>query len=69
MVERDSENLVRAEGRVVAMHAAFAKHPNPTPAQIEEGLAGNICRCGTYQQMRDAIASLCGKGESKKREG
>jgi xanthine dehydrogenase YagT iron-sulfur-binding subunit len=52
-------------GFVVAMYAAF--HANPkalqkkiwTPAEIEEALAGNICRCGTYQQMRDAIAALC----------
>jgi len=52
-------------GFVVAMRAAFDKKPNATPAEIEEGLSGNICRCGTYQQMRDAIASLCktqGKG-------
>jgi xanthine dehydrogenase YagT iron-sulfur-binding subunit len=46
-------------GFVVAMHAAFAKNPNATQAEIEEALSGNICRCGTYQQMRDAIASLC----------
>jgi xanthine dehydrogenase YagT iron-sulfur-binding subunit len=46
-------------GFVVAMHAAFAKNPKATPAEIEEALSGNICRCGTYQQMRDAIASLC----------
>jgi xanthine dehydrogenase YagT iron-sulfur-binding subunit len=46
-------------GFVVAMRAAFDKNPNATPAEIEEGLAGNICRCGTYSQMRDAIASLC----------
>ncbi len=52
-------------GFVVSMRAAFDKNPNATPAQIEEALAGNICRCGTYQQMRDAIAALCktkGKG-------
>jgi xanthine dehydrogenase YagT iron-sulfur-binding subunit len=52
-------------GFVVAMRAAFDKNPNATPAEIEEGLSGNICRCGTYKQMRDAIASLCktqGKG-------
>jgi xanthine dehydrogenase YagT iron-sulfur-binding subunit len=47
-------------GFVVAMHAAFAKNPKATPAEVEEALSGNICRCGTYQQMRDAIASLCG---------
>jgi xanthine dehydrogenase YagT iron-sulfur-binding subunit len=46
-------------GFVVSMRAAFDKNPNATPAEIEEALSGNICRCGTYQQMRDAIASLC----------
>jgi xanthine dehydrogenase YagT iron-sulfur-binding subunit len=53
-------------GFVVAMRAAFDKNPKATEAEIEEALSGNICRCGTYSQMRDAIASLCkseGKGE------
>jgi xanthine dehydrogenase YagT iron-sulfur-binding subunit len=48
-------------GFVVAMRAAFDKNPNATPAEIEEALSGNICRCGTYAQMRDAIAALCNK--------
>jgi xanthine dehydrogenase YagT iron-sulfur-binding subunit len=51
-------------GFVVAMRAAFDKNPKATSAEIEEGLSGNICRCGTYQQMRDAIAALC-QGERK----
>jgi xanthine dehydrogenase YagT iron-sulfur-binding subunit len=51
-------------GFVVAMRAAFDKNPRATPAEIEEALSGNICRCGTYQQMRDAIAALC-KSEGK----
>ena len=46
-------------GFVVAMRAAFDKNPKATPAEIEEALSGNICRCGTYQQMRDAIVELC----------
>jgi xanthine dehydrogenase YagT iron-sulfur-binding subunit len=46
-------------GFVVAMRAAFDKNPKATPAEIEEALSGNICRCGTYAQMRDAIADLC----------
>src|SRR5262245_5014114 len=50
-------------GFVVAMRAAFDKNPKATPAQIEEGLSGNICRCGTYEQMRHAIASLCDQGK------
>jgi xanthine dehydrogenase YagT iron-sulfur-binding subunit len=49
-------------GFVVAMRAAFDKHPDATPEQIEAALAGNICRCGTYEQMRQAIAQLCRKG-------
>jgi xanthine dehydrogenase YagT iron-sulfur-binding subunit len=52
-------------GFVVAMRAAFDANPKAAPAEIEEALGGNICRCGTYQQMRDAVAELCknqGKG-------
>jgi xanthine dehydrogenase YagT iron-sulfur-binding subunit len=48
-------------GFVVAMRAAFDKNPNATPAEIEDGLSGNICRCGTYEQMRDAVVQLCTK--------
>ncbi len=46
-------------GFVVAMKAVFEANPRPTPEQVEAGLAGNICRCGTYEQMRDAIYHLC----------
>lgn len=46
-------------GFVVAMKAVFEQNPKATPAEVERGLAGNICRCGTYEQMRDAIAALC----------
>jgi xanthine dehydrogenase YagT iron-sulfur-binding subunit len=46
-------------GFVVAMKAVLAQNPQATPAQIEKGLQGNICRCGTYEQMRDAIFALC----------
>jgi xanthine dehydrogenase YagT iron-sulfur-binding subunit len=58
-------------GFVVAMHAVFASNPRPTPAEVEDGLAGNICRCGTYQQMRHAIRELCGvaTGTTEKKEG
>jgi xanthine dehydrogenase YagT iron-sulfur-binding subunit len=48
-------------GFVVAMKAVFEANPQPTPAEVEHGLQGNICRCGTYEQMRDAIYSLCNR--------
>ena len=46
-------------GFVVAMKAVLEANPKATPAEVERGLQGNICRCGTYEQMRDAIYSLC----------
>src|SRR5438874_12934192 len=52
-------------GFVVAMRAAFDKNPKATPAEVEHALAGNICRCGTYEQMRQAVASLCGVAPAK----
>jgi xanthine dehydrogenase YagT iron-sulfur-binding subunit len=50
-------------GFVIALRAALDKNPKATPEQIEAALAGNICRCGTYEQMRQAIAQLCRKGD------
>jgi xanthine dehydrogenase YagT iron-sulfur-binding subunit len=55
-------------GFVVALRAALDKDPKATPAQIEEALSGNICRCGTYEQMRRAIAALC-QAPGNKKEG
>jgi xanthine dehydrogenase YagT iron-sulfur-binding subunit len=52
-------------GFVVSMRAAFDKNPKATSAEIEEALSGNICRCGTYEQMRHAIAKLCGTNDAK----
>lgn len=48
-------------GFVVAMKAVLEKNPKPTAAEIEAGLCGNICRCGTYQQMREAVRELAAK--------
>jgi xanthine dehydrogenase YagT iron-sulfur-binding subunit len=51
-------------GFIVALRAALDHNPKASRADIEEALSGNICRCGTYEQMRHAIASLCeGRGE------
>ena len=49
-------------GFVVSIRAALDKNPNATPEQVEAALTGNICRCGTYEQMRHAIVQLCKKG-------
>jgi isoquinoline 1-oxidoreductase alpha subunit len=40
--------------------AILAYNPTPSDTDIDEGMAGNICRCGTYQRIREAI-KLAGK--------
>jgi isoquinoline 1-oxidoreductase alpha subunit len=42
-------------GQIMQAIALLAKTPKPTDQQIDEGMAGNICRCGTYQRIRAAI--------------
>jgi len=42
-------------GQIMSAVALLNKTPNPTDAQIEDAMAGNICRCGTYQQIKQAI--------------
>jgi isoquinoline 1-oxidoreductase alpha subunit len=42
-------------GQLMSAAALLTKHPNPTDAEIDAAMAGNICRCGTYQRIRRAI--------------
>jgi aerobic-type carbon monoxide dehydrogenase small subunit (CoxS/CutS family) len=49
-------------GFVVACHALLERHPNPSHEQIDEGLGGNLCRCGTYVGIREAVLQAAGKG-------
>jgi isoquinoline 1-oxidoreductase alpha subunit len=42
-------------GQIMQAAAMLTKTPNPTDADIDRTMAGNICRCGTYQRIRSAI--------------
>jgi len=42
-------------GQIMSAVALLKTTPNPTDADIDRGMAGNICRCGTYQRIRAAI--------------
>ena len=44
-------------GQVMQAAALLKTTPKPTDAQIDEAMAGNICRCGTYARIRAAITS------------
>ena len=42
-------------GQVLAAAALLTKNPQPTDADIDTAMSGNVCRCGTYQRIRAAI--------------
>jgi|SRR5436305_5213091 len=42
-------------GQIMAAASLLSKTAKPTDADIDEALKGNICRCGTYTQIRNAI--------------
>jgi isoquinoline 1-oxidoreductase subunit alpha len=42
-------------GQIMSAAALLARTPNPSDADIDTAMEGNICRCGTYQRIRAAI--------------
>jgi len=42
-------------GQIMSAAALLAKNPQPTDAEVDDAMTGNICRCGTYQRIREAI--------------
>ena len=42
-------------GQIMSAAALLAHNPQPTDAEIDAAMAGNVCRCGTYQRIRSAI--------------
>ena len=42
-------------GQIMSAAALLASTPNPDDSDIDAAMAGNICRCGTYVRIRDAI--------------
>ncbi len=48
-------------GQVMSACALLTKTPQPTDADIDQAMAGNLCRCGTYPRIRAAIHSAAQK--------
>jgi aerobic-type carbon monoxide dehydrogenase small subunit (CoxS/CutS family) len=42
-------------GQIMSAVALLSKKPQPSDADIDDAMSGNICRCGTYQRIRKAI--------------
>jgi isoquinoline 1-oxidoreductase subunit alpha len=51
-------------GQIMSAAALLANAPHPDDADIDAAMAGNICRCGTYIRIRDAIKRAAGDGSS-----
>jgi len=48
-------------GQIMSAAALLAEKPSPTNAEIDAGMAGNLCRCGTYPRIRRAIRRAAGQ--------
>jgi aerobic-type carbon monoxide dehydrogenase small subunit (CoxS/CutS family) len=49
-------------GQIMQAAALLANTPQPTDAQIDDAMGGNLCRCGMYQRIRRAIHCAAGEG-------
>ncbi|MGH7700030.1 MAG: (2Fe-2S)-binding protein [Gemmatimonadales bacterium] len=47
-------------GQLMSAAALLARQPNPSDADIDAAMAGNLCRCGTYPRIRRAIQRAAG---------
>jgi isoquinoline 1-oxidoreductase alpha subunit len=50
-------------GQIMTAAALLAAKPNPTDAEIDQSMAGNLCRCGTYTRIRAAVKRAAGGGK------
>ena len=48
-------------GQMMSAASLLKMNPNPSDADIDAGMSGNICRCGTYLRIKDAIKSAAKK--------
>jgi isoquinoline 1-oxidoreductase subunit alpha len=53
-------------GQIMSASALLADKPHPTDQDIDDAMSGNICRCGTYMRIREAIKLAA---QSRAKEG
>jgi carbon-monoxide dehydrogenase small subunit len=56
-------------GQLVSGVAILARTPNPTREAVEDGLAGNLCRCGGYEQIIEAVMAAARPPGARGRHG
>jgi isoquinoline 1-oxidoreductase alpha subunit len=48
-------------GQIMSAAAFLARHPDPTDEQIDRALSANLCRCGTYPRIRQAVKAAAAR--------
>ena len=52
-------------GQIMSAIGLLARHPSPSAAAIDEGMSGNLCRCGTYERIRAGITLAASRTKKK----
>ncbi len=52
-------------GQVMSASALLASNPHPSDSEIDDAMSGNICRCGTYVRIREAIKQAAQFGDNE----
>jgi len=55
-------------GQIMSATALLAQNPSPSDAEINTAMAGNICRCASYQRIRAAIRQASGRSPAAARD-
>lgn len=53
-------------GQIMSAASLLARNPNPSDQEIEQAMSGNICRCGTYLRIRQAVRRAIEISRSRK---
>jgi isoquinoline 1-oxidoreductase alpha subunit len=56
-------------GQIMSATALLAQNPAPSDAEIDAAMAGNICRCASYQRIRAAIRQASGRAGTREKTG
>jgi isoquinoline 1-oxidoreductase alpha subunit len=54
-------------GQIMTAAGLLAENPKPSDADIDHSLAGNLCRCGTYERIRAAVKQAAGVAVAEKK--
>ncbi len=51
-------------GQIMSAASLLSENPNPSESEVESAMAGNICRCGCYPRIKNAILTVAEQGQA-----